>query len=168
MNAGWSRLKPLLQGAATDRRRAGPFRSISRRRALPSAGAALLWALPLPLLAQAPAVGSAVPTAGNPWGLLLGLLFLLALVVGAWWLVRRMGGMNVAGSRQMRVLASLPVGARERVVIVEIAGEQWALGVAPGRVSLLHRFAEPVWPTQAQGEDFTQRMRQLLQQGMQR
>lgn len=123
------------------------------------------------LLAWAPTVALAadpmVPVAANPWGLVLGLLFLLALVVGGWWLVRRMGGISVGGNRQLRVLASLPVGPRERVVIVEIADEQWALGVAPGRVSLLHRFEQPVWQDGATGgDDFTQRMRQLLQQSM--
>lgn len=36
-----------------------------------------------------------------------------------------------------RVHASVVVGPRERVVLVEMAGEWMLLGVAPGRVSLL-------------------------------
>ncbi len=36
-----------------------------------------------------------------------------------------------------RVHASLAVGPRERVVLVEMAGEWMLLGVAPGRVSML-------------------------------
>jgi flagellar protein FliO/FliZ len=121
---------------------------------------------PAPVATQRPGNGAA--TVGNPWSMVLGLLFLLALVVGAWWLVRRLGGLPGAGNRGLRVLASLPVGARERVVIADIGGEQWALGVAPGRVTLLHRFETPVITSGGQGDDFAARMRQLLQQGLNR
>lgn len=125
-------------------------------------------AVPVITPAAGPVQGPAVDPVGNPWGLLAGLVFLLLLAAAAWWLVRRMGGLNgaVAGA-DMRILASLPLGPRERVVIAQIGSEQWALGVAPGRVSLLHRFPEPiVQPGRGDRDDFSRRMRQLLQQGL--
>jgi flagellar protein FliO/FliZ len=102
--------------------------------------------------------------AANPLNLILGVVFLFALVAGAWWLLRRAGTMQWPSQRAaMKVLASMPVGPRERVVLVEIGGEQWALGVAPGRVSLLHRFEEPVITGGNQSDEFANRLRQVLQ-----
>lgn len=122
----------------------------------------MAWAVDAPVKAAAPAVAS------NPLGMLWGLLFLLALVGAGWWLVRRAGGLQIQGGRGMRVVAALSVGAREKVVLVEIAGEQYLLGVAPGRVNLLHRFEQPIMPTAAGGDDFASKIRQVMQQGLNR
>lgn len=130
----------------------------------PPAGNALPY--PRPALTGAPAAGEGAPTAVGTGNLLLGMLFLLLLVVGAWWLVRRMGGLQVhGGAGGMQVLAALPVGPRERVVLVAVGGQQLLLGVAPGRVSLLMKLDEPL-DTSGNGGDFATRMRQLLQQGL--
>lgn len=103
--------------------------------------------------------------AASPLNLLLGIGFLLALVLGAWWLLRRAGAMQWPLQRTaMKVVSSLPVGPRERVVLIEIAGEQWLLGVAPGQVNLLHRFEQPVVVDSGKGGDeFANRLRQVLQ-----
>ena len=104
--------------------------------------------------------------AAHPLNMLWGVLFLLMLVVTAWWLIRRSGGLQLHGARSMKVVAAMPVGPRERVVLIEIAGEQWLLGVAPGSVNLLHRFEQPVLTTGASADDFASKMRALLQQGL--
>ncbi len=112
--------------------------------------------------AKAPA---AIPT--SPFNLILGIVFLMLLVAGAWWLIRRAGGMQWPVQRSaMKVVATLPVGQRERVVLIEVGGEQMLLGVAPGRVNLLHRFDEPVITNATGGEEFASRMRQLLQNSL--
>ena len=100
----------------------------------------------------------------SPLNLLLGVGFLLALVFGAWWLLRRVGSVPFVSQRSaMKVVTSLPVGPRERVVLIEIAGEQMLLGVAPGRVNLLHRFETPVVTGGGQGDEFASRLKQVLQ-----
>jgi flagellar protein FliO/FliZ len=129
--------------------------------------------LPLLAIADAPpgAAAKSAPAAvvtTSPLNLILGLLFLVALVLLAAWLVRRMGGVQWPGARALKVVASLPVGARERVVLIEIAGEQMLLGVAPGSVNLLHRFEQPVITAATGGDDFASRIRQVLQQGLNR
>lgn len=118
----------------------------------------------LPMLARAadaPEKSSAIAT--SPLHMILGLLFLLALVGGGWWLVRRAGGLQI-NSSGMKVIAAITVGPRERVVLIELAGEQWLLGVAPGCVNLLHRFEQPV--IAAGANDFGEKIRQLMQQGL--
>ena len=129
---------------------------------------AAAWAALMPLVALAadPAATPAPATLpSSPLNLLLGLGFLLALVGVAWWLVRRMVGLQLAGNRApIRVLGSLPVGTRERVVLVQVGEQQLLLGVAPGRVNLLHRLDEPL--SLEGGGEFADRMRQVLQQGL--
>jgi flagellar protein FliO/FliZ len=114
--------------------------------------------------ADAPAKTSAAPVSANPLGMVWGILFLLALVVGAWWLIKRMGGLPMQLNRSMKVVAALSVGARERVVLVEIGGQQLLLGVAPGRVNLLHRFEQPVVVSDAPSDNFGDKIRHVMQQ----
>lgn len=110
------------------------------------------------------AVKPAPVVATNPMSMILGLLFLLAIVGAGWWLVRRAGGLQINQGSGLKVVAALTVGPRERVVLIELAGEQWLLGVAPGRVNLLHRFEQPV--VIAGNDDFAGKIRQLMQQGL--
>jgi flagellar protein FliO/FliZ len=129
--------------------------------------AVALWVLLASAWAFAVDVNTTKPAPvmpASPLNLILGIVFLLALVLGAWWLLRRAGTMQWPSQRSaMKVIASLSVGPRERVVLVDIAGEQWALGVAPGHVSLLHRFDEPIITGGGQGDEFANRLRQVLQ-----
>ena len=64
-----------------------------------------------------------------------------ALLFGARWLMRFTGAQGVA-SVALRVVASLPIGQRERVVVVQVGERQVMLGVAPGRVALLQELGE--------------------------
>jgi flagellar protein FliO/FliZ len=66
---------------------------------------------------------------------IFGLAIVLALIWGAAWLLRRLNvGAPSAGSA-IRVLASQAIGQRERIVLVEVAGQWLVLGVAPGQVT---------------------------------
>jgi len=91
--------------------------------------------------------------AGDIAGGYLSMLVALAVVVGTIaaiaWAAKRLGG--VPSTRgPLRVVASQNVGARERVVVLEL-GESWlVVGVAPGSVSALDKVAKqalPVEPT---------------------
>lgn len=116
---------------------------------------------PIAFAADSPA---ATPVAVHPLNLFLGLLFLTALVIAGWWLVQRAGGLQIKSGNGLRVITALSVGPRERVVLIEIAGEQMLLGVAPGRVNLLHRFDQPV--IAASNDDFASKIRHVMQQGL--
>lgn len=84
-----------------------------------------------------PSVGQSV------WQMALGLLFVLVLIFFLAWLMRRVTG--IQGTRQhIKIISAVNVGARERAVLVEVAGEQLLLGVASGQVSLLHKVATPI------------------------
>jgi flagellar protein FliO/FliZ len=78
--------------------------------------------------------------------MLIALAFVLALAWVAIRLLKRMqyGRSTRAGGEVLTFVRALPVGARERVVVVHYRGEEWVLGVTAGGISLLGRGAVPV------------------------
>lgn len=54
----------------------------------------------------------------------------------------RSKGRHVEG--ELRFIRALPVGAKERVVVVQYGGDEWLLGVTPGGISLLSRQPVPM------------------------
>jgi flagellar protein FliO/FliZ len=80
---------------------------------------------------------------------LLGTIIALAVVLGlAWvslralrrWQDRGLGGRDGAAERQIRFVRALPVGQRERLVLIETEGELMLVGVTPGSISLLRNW----------------------------
>ena len=69
--------------------------------------------------------------------MIAGLAVVLAAIAGAAWVARRIGVTPGSASGLIRLVSSQSVGAKERVVIVEVSGQWLVLGVAPGRVSSL-------------------------------
>ena len=78
----------------------------------------------------------------------IGLVFVLAAIFGASWLVKRYGRFPSIPTSKLRVLASLSVGQRERIVLLQVGEEQLLLGVTSQAVQVLHKLDEPL-PTAA-------------------
>jgi flagellar protein FliO/FliZ len=77
---------------------------------------------------------------------MVSLLLVLAAVFAAAWLVRRLRSGSAATRGAMEVLADLPLGTKERAVLIRVGQQQLLLGVAPGRVNTLHAFPEGTAP----------------------
>lgn len=79
---------------------------------------------------------------------LLELAFALGLVVVCIllfaWLLKRLQGVSGRRAGVMRVVGALSLSTRERVVLLQVGERQLLIGVAPGRVSRLCEFDEPV------------------------
>jgi len=68
---------------------------------------------------------------------IFGLLVVLGLMWGAWWLIRRTGFNRSLSGVKMKVVGGLSIGTRERVMVVEI-GDHWLiLGVTPSQINTL-------------------------------
>jgi flagellar protein FliO/FliZ len=73
------------------------------------------------------------------------MLLALALVIAIAWLVLRLMRLRMqprapaggAADDALRFVRALPVGAKERVVLIEHRGERWMLGVTAGGISTL-------------------------------
>lgn len=66
------------------------------------------------------------------------LLVVVAVILLFAWLVRRFNLQQGAVGQQLRVVSSVAVGQRERVVLVEIDNTWLVLGVGGGQVTRLH------------------------------
>lgn len=115
-----------------------------------------------------PATGRYAPEGPGIGGAVVALLLVLALIVGLAWLLKRMPGSGFRQAEGLRVVASIPLGARERAAVVQVGGEQLLLGIGAGGVRTLHRLAEPL-PTADAGRgaaagfpDFRQVLAQRL------
>ncbi|WP_414493531.1 flagellar biosynthetic protein FliO [Stenotrophomonas maltophilia] len=93
-----------------------------------------------------PQVGQHAAAAPSLFGAVLALLAVLALVIGLGWLLKRMPGSGFRPAEGMKLVASLSVGAKERVVVVEVNGQQLLLGVTAGGINTLHTLPEPLPP----------------------
>ncbi len=82
-----------------------------------------------------------------------GLALVLALVGGLAWAVRRFGQGRLLGGGDLRLVGGLSLGARERLVVVQVGRTQLVLGVAPGRVQTLHVLDTPLEPADAPSEE---------------
>jgi flagellar protein FliO/FliZ len=81
---------------------------------------------------------TAIPAApGSLLRVLLGLGLVLALVFAAAWLMRRLRAIQGAGTDGITVLAQTSLGARERVVLVQVGAQKLLLGAGPGNVRTL-------------------------------
>lgn len=139
--------------------------------------ASMVRFIPFPLLILVMTAASAqtsqpVPVAdpgGSLWQLGLGLALVLALLVGSLWLLKRLTVQRSGSAGFLRIVAGAAVGARERVVIVEVGSTWLVLGVAPGHVSALAEVprqsssAPPTSPDFSSGERLPDWLRKLTQ-----
>lgn len=94
---------------------------------------AVLSAFPFPVSAA-----SALPPAVAPLRIAVSLALVVALIGVLALIVRRLPGLGMTRAGELRVLGTIAVGHRERVVLIEAGGSRMLLGVAPGRVQTLH------------------------------
>jgi flagellar protein FliO/FliZ len=69
--------------------------------------------------------------------LVLGLVLVLALIPAAAWLLRRAGLAQPAQTAGLRVVSQLPLGPRDRLVIIEAGDRRWLLGVSASGIRRL-------------------------------
>jgi len=67
-----------------------------------------------------------------------GLIFVLAVFFLCVWLMRKTNLFNMHSNNQMQIIGGLSLGAKERLVLVQLGSKQLVLGVCPGRVETLH------------------------------
>jgi flagellar protein FliO/FliZ len=73
-----------------------------------------------------------------------GLSVVLLCIIGLAWLMRRYSRLQSTAGGALRVVDGLALGARERIILVQVGDTQVLLGVAPGRVEAVHVLNEPV------------------------
>lgn len=129
----------------------------------------------VPVVAQAPVKAQSNKVSGYPvnqpgtgaqlLSVTLALVFIVALIFAVSWFIRRFGSGAFVQAGQMKIVAALPLGTRERLMLVDVAGKQLLLGVTATQINCLHEFAEPVITGEAAGSsDFSRKLMAILQQ----
>lgn len=95
--------------------------------------------------------------------MLFGLMAVLGVIIGLAWLARRLNMGMTGSATNMRVMGALSVGAKEKILLVDIDNQRLLLGVTPQQITVLKEMGEA--PEPAQASDFAQRMQSLLKAG---
>ncbi|ACJ28314.1 MULTISPECIES: flagellar biosynthetic protein FliO [Shewanella] len=103
--------------------------------------------------AEKSAAPSSVATLASMVG---GLIVVLLLIFALAYMVKRL---NLVPSSQgvLKTLAVTPLGQKEKLVLVEVDGQQYLLGVTPHQVNLVDKLSDPV---EISTDSFASRLRQ--------
>ncbi|MDO8465988.1 MAG: flagellar biosynthetic protein FliO [Gallionella sp.] len=112
-----------------------------------------------------PAVSS-----GSIVQIIFSLLLVLAAIVLVAWLLKRMNMSQQGSVKLLKVLGAVPIGQRERIVLIEIKDTWLVVGVGPGQIRTLHSLqkmddpATDLQPTEAQpsGSKFSSLLSSVL------
>jgi flagellar protein FliO/FliZ len=109
-----------------------------------------------------------VPSVGGLGQVTLALLIVLGAVFAVAWVVKRMRGFGNRVGNAIDVIADIPLGQKERAVLLKVGKVQILIGVAPGQVNTLHVLAEPIdlTPPAASPTDSRPTFKQLMMRSL--
>ncbi|BAJ01412.1 flagellar biosynthetic protein FliO [Shewanella violacea] len=107
----------------------------------------------VPTVASTADKSSAMSTMTNMLG---GLIVVLAIIFVLAYIVKRL---NLAPSSHsvLKTLAVMPLGQKEKVVLLEVGGQQYLLGVTSQQIHVIDKLDVPV---SIETESFAERLRQ--------
>ncbi|WP_306520427.1 flagellar biosynthetic protein FliO [Rheinheimera sp.] len=127
--------------------------------------------LPLQLLAQvaeqAPAAAAATKEVSKASANLPGvgqIVISLALVIGLVLMLAfayKKMQFRLPGAKHFRIVSTLSVGPRERILVIEIQGKQRVIGVTPNNVNFLFELENPL-PEEKLASDFHTQLQSFL------
>lgn len=94
------------------------------------------------------------------------LLGIIGLIFAISWFVKRFSQGGFAASSHIKIISAMPLGTRERIVLIDAGGQQLLLGITPTNINTLHVFETPIAvdnkiDTQS---DFSRKLMAILQQ----
>lgn len=93
----------------------------------------------------------------------LALAFIVGLIFACAWLMRRMSGGVGLNQKHIQVVSVMPLGTREKLMIIRAADEYLLIGVTPNGIQTLHQFDGPVDAyTGTKSSPFADRLKGLL------
>ena len=97
----------------------------------------------------------------------VGLVFIVALILVLGWFLRRFNQGGLFNNSSIKIIASLPLGTRERLAVIDVGGQQLLLGITATQINTLHVFDEPViapGDNSPVASEFGKKLMTLLQQ----
>ncbi|QSA19347.1 flagellar biosynthetic protein FliO [Vibrio furnissii] len=90
------------------------------------------------------------------------LLFVIALILFMAWLLKRMRVPAFGQQKGLSVVRQLPVGTKERVMIVQAGDAQFLIGVTSQSIQLISKLETPLKQEELESTPFSNQLTQLL------
>ncbi|EOV4155406.1 flagellar biosynthetic protein FliO [Vibrio cholerae] len=116
---------------------------------------AALFLIPVPGLAATSSQLDLATTLGS-------LLFVIALILLLAWLLKRMRVPAFGQQKGLSIIKQLPVGTRERVMIIQVGEEQYLIGVTTQSIQLLAKLDNPLIQEELPATAFSNQLMKLL------
>ncbi len=111
----------------------------------------------------APALAASLAPEMNIATTLASLVLVVIFIVFLAWLLKRMKLPGIQGADgALKVLKQLPIGQRERIVLLQVGEEQLLVGVTQHNISLLTKLEQPLALDAQPSGDFANHLSKLL------
>ena len=68
----------------------------------------------------------------------LGLIFILILIFSLAWFIKKMGYSNLTGQGQLKIIATLNLGQKEKIALIQVGKQQLVVGITATQINTLH------------------------------
>ena len=83
---------------------------------------------------------ASLSTGGMVWQMTLALLVVLSSIFALAWLAKRLNHVGVRGQKDMQLISAMSLGSKEKIILVEVNGEQVLLGVTHNSINYLRHY----------------------------
>lgn len=96
----------------------------------------------------------------------LALMGIIGLIFAISWFVKRFSQGTFSANAHIKVLSAMPLGTRERIVLIDAGGQQLLLGITSTNINTLHVFETPIAIDNKVDpqSDFSRKLMSILQQ----
>ncbi|WP_188008887.1 flagellar biosynthetic protein FliO [Grimontia hollisae] len=109
-----------------------------------------------------PAAYAAAPDGQDLATTLGALVLVIGVIFGLAWVLKRMQVPSLMGAKAgLKVVSQLPLGQKERVVVLDVNGEQVLVGVTPQQITLLKTLNNPIEESEP-AKSFSSQLNQIL------
>ena len=78
------------------------------------------------------------------------LIFIILVILLSSWFLRKFGKLQLSSMGNVKILDTIAVGTREKMLLIEVGETQLLIGVCPGSIRTLHRLDKPLEVAQKQ------------------
>ncbi len=116
--------------------------------------------------AQAAAPAAQIGSGRHLVNVTLALMGIIALIFAISWFVKCFSLGTFSANTHIKVRSAMPLGTRERIVLIEAGGQQLLLGITATSINTLHVFETPIVADNKteNSSDFSRKLMAILQQ----
>ncbi|WP_299686278.1 flagellar biosynthetic protein FliO [uncultured Vibrio sp.] len=90
------------------------------------------------------------------------LIFVIAFILFIAWLLKRMQVPAMSNQQGLVIVRQIPVGTKERIVIVQAGDEQFLLGITTQSIQLISKLDKPITQEMLEKSTFSSQLSQLI------